>query len=113
MLNAVDLTPFIGPFAVSASGFSGECAPWTVAVSSPGDLCQTTREEFLTLFQSLGHQEVVQIPGHRPQGGLGFQLGHRQVLLSGRLQHHDPGQNIVKSALGKASDILRVQVPSS
>jgi hypothetical protein len=71
MDNAVDLTPFIGPFAVSASGFSGECAPWTVAVSSPGDLCQTTREEFLTLFQSLGHQEAVQIPGHRPQGGLG------------------------------------------
>jgi hypothetical protein len=29
MINAVDLTPFIGLFAVSASGFSRECAPGT------------------------------------------------------------------------------------
>ena len=57
--NAVDLTPFVGPLAVSASGFSGESAPGAVAVSSPSDLCQTTREEFLILFQSLCHQKAV------------------------------------------------------
>jgi len=34
---------------VSASGFSGEFAPGTGAVSSPGDLCQTTVEEFPAL----------------------------------------------------------------
>ena len=95
-LNAVDLSPFVGPFAVSASGFSVEFAPGTGAVSSPGDLCQTMVEEFPALFQSVGYQEAVQIPGHGLQGGLGFQLGHRQVLLAGRFQHHDAGQQIVE-----------------
>ena len=52
--NAVDLTPFVGPFAVAAFGFTREFSTWSGVIFSPGDFRQTTLEQFLALFQGFG-----------------------------------------------------------
>ena len=54
ILNAIDLTPFVGPFAVAAFGFTREFSTWSGVIFSPGDFRQTTLEQFLALFQGFG-----------------------------------------------------------
>jgi hypothetical protein len=96
MGNAVELSPFDDPFAVASFGFSREFSTRTRTIGFPGDLRQTTVKKFLALFRGFGQQEFIQIPGHGVQGGFGFHFFPGYVVFLGRLQHHDPGQNIVK-----------------
>ena len=63
-LNAVDLSPNIGPFTMAAFGFAREFATWAETIFSPGDLRQAMPGEFLALFQGVGYQEAIQVSGH-------------------------------------------------
>jgi len=51
IINGIDLSPLVGPFAVAAFGFTREFATWPGAVFSPGDFGQTTSEKLLALIQ--------------------------------------------------------------
>jgi len=63
-LNAVDLSPLVGPFSMTAFGFTRECATWPGTVFSPEDFCQTTSEKLLALIQGFSYPEAVKISGY-------------------------------------------------
>jgi copper homeostasis protein (lipoprotein) len=64
IVNGIDLSPLVGPFAVAAFGFTREFATWPGAVFSPGDFGQTTSEKFLALIQGFSYPEAVKISGY-------------------------------------------------